>query len=89
MVPDYGLVDALESLEIPYLAGLAALNEAAESYLAETGFDPTFGARPIKRLIQHEIQDVIAYKMLDESLQPGDKIEVRRGKNGLTFHRAG
>ena len=65
------------------------LNDAAEAYLAETGFDPTFGARPIKRLIQHEIQDVIAYKMLDESLQPGDKIEVRRGKNGLTFHRSG
>ena len=34
-----------------------------------------------------EIQYVLAYKMLDESLHPGDKIEVRRGKEGITFHR--
>jgi ATP-dependent Clp protease ATP-binding subunit ClpB len=63
------------------------LDAGAEAYLAETGFDPAFGARPIKRLIQQEIQDVLAYKLLDESLHPGDKIEVRRGKDGLTFHR--
>ncbi|HEX9844395.1 MAG TPA: AAA family ATPase, partial [bacterium] len=66
-----------------------SLDDTAETYLAETGYDPSFGARPLKRLIQHEIQDVLAYKMLDESLHPGDKIEVRRGKEGLTFHRAG
>jgi len=65
------------------------LDESAEGYLAETGYDPTFGARPLKRLIQHEIQDVLAYKMLDESLNPGDKVEVRAGKGGLTFHRVG
>ncbi|HEX7928984.1 MAG TPA: AAA family ATPase, partial [bacterium] len=63
------------------------LDPTAEDYLAETGFDAVFGARPIKRLIQHEIQDILAYKLLDESLHPGDKIEVRRGKDGLTFHR--
>jgi ATP-dependent Clp protease ATP-binding subunit ClpB len=66
-----------------------SLDEGAEGYLSETGFDPSFGARPLKRLIQHEIQDVLAYKMLDESLHPGDRIEVRRGKEGLTFHRVG
>jgi len=59
----------------------------AEGYLAEHGFDPVFGARPLKRLIQHEIQDVLAYKLLDETLKAGDKIEVRQGKEGLTFHR--
>jgi len=42
------------------------LDDAAESYLAETGYDPNFGARPLKRVIQHEIQDVLAYKMLDK-----------------------
>jgi ATP-dependent Clp protease ATP-binding subunit ClpB len=66
-----------------------ALDPSAEEYLAETGYDPAFGARPIKRLIQQEIQDILAYKLLDESLHPGDKIEVRRGKDGLTFHRVG
>jgi ATP-dependent Clp protease ATP-binding subunit ClpB len=66
-----------------------SLDDTAEAYLAETGYDPSFGARPLKRLIQHEIQDVLAYKMLDESLHAGDKVEVRRGKEGLTFHRLG
>jgi len=65
------------------------VDASAEEYLAETGYDPAFGARPIKRLIQQEIQDILAYKLLDESLHAGDKIEVRRGKDGLTFHRAG
>jgi ATP-dependent Clp protease ATP-binding subunit ClpB len=63
------------------------LNDSAESYLAEMGYDPNFGARPLKRVIQREIQDILAYKLLDETLSSGDKIEVRRGKEGLTFHR--
>ncbi len=63
------------------------LHSGAESYLAEMGYDPQFGARPLKRIIQREIQDLLAYKLLDETLSPGDRIEVRRGKEGLTFHR--
>lgn len=67
------------------------IHEEAEKYLAEMGFDPSFGARPLQRVIQREIQDVIAYKLLDETLKDGDKIEVRRGKDKdkdrLTFHR--
>ncbi|MBI4084099.1 MAG: ATP-dependent chaperone ClpB [Candidatus Lambdaproteobacteria bacterium] len=65
-----------------------SLHASAEDYLAEMGYDPAFGARPLKRLIQHEIEDVLAYKLLDDTLAPGDRIEVRRGKEGLTFHRA-
>ena len=64
-----------------------ALAEPAQAYLAEVGYDPNFGARPLKRLIQHEIEDVLAYKLLDETLSPGDRVEIRRGKDGLTFHR--
>ena len=64
------------------------LNAGAEAYLAEVGYDPNFGARPLKRVIQREIQDIIAYKLLDETLGPDDRIEVRRGDDGLTFHRA-
>ncbi|MDH5752957.1 MAG: AAA family ATPase, partial [Deltaproteobacteria bacterium] len=63
------------------------VDEQAEAYLAKTGYDITFGARPIKRLIQQEIQDVLAYKMLDETLHAGDKVEVRHGAKGLSFHR--
>ena len=64
------------------------LNAGAEAYLAEMGYDPNFGARPLKRIIQREIQDILAYKLLDETLGPDDRIEVRRGDQGLTFHRA-
>ena len=64
------------------------LNAGAEAYLAEVGYDPNFGARPLKRIIQREIQDILAYKLLDETLGPDDRIEVRRGDQGLTFHRA-
>ena len=63
------------------------LSKEAEAHLAEMGFDPDFGARPLKRIIQREIQDLLAYKLLDETLTPGDSVEVRRGKEGLTFHR--
>ncbi len=63
------------------------LDPSAESYLAEMGYDQDFGARPLKRIMQREIQDVIAYKLLDETLNSGDRIEVRKGKEGLTFHR--
>ncbi|MCZ6556939.1 MAG: ATP-dependent chaperone ClpB [SAR324 cluster bacterium] len=63
------------------------LNPSAESYLAEIGYDPNFGARPLKRVMQREIQDILAYKLLDETLNSGDKIEVRKGKEGLSFHR--
>ncbi|MCZ6749485.1 MAG: ATP-dependent chaperone ClpB, partial [SAR324 cluster bacterium] len=41
------------------------LHDGAEAYLAEVGYDPAFGARPLKRIIQREIQDILAYKLLD------------------------
>jgi ATP-dependent Clp protease ATP-binding subunit ClpB len=63
------------------------VHESTESYLAEAGYDPSYGARPLKRIIQHEIQDLLAYRLLDDTLKEGDKIEVRRGKDRLTFHR--
>jgi ATP-dependent Clp protease ATP-binding subunit ClpB len=63
------------------------LNASAEAYLTEIGYDPDFGARPLKRIIQREIQDILAYKLLDETLNSGDRIEARKGKEGLTFHR--
>ena len=59
----------------------------AEEHLSRLGYDPVFGARPLKRVIQHEIQDLLAYKMLDGTLHEGDRVEVRLGKDRLTFHR--
>ena len=64
-----------------------SFHPSAEGYLADRGYDPVFGARPLKRLIQHEIQDLLAYKILDDTLKEGDRIEVRHNKERLTFHR--
>jgi len=52
------------------------LTEAAKLYLAEKGFDPVYGARPLKRTIQRELQDPLALKMLQGEFQEGDTIKA-------------
>ncbi len=57
--------------------------EAAREYLAEVGYDPQFGARPLKRAIQRELQDPLALKILAGEFKEGDTIKVERGDAGL------
>src|SRR5512142_2573438 len=61
------------------------VTDAAREYLAEVGYDPTFGARPLKRAIQRELQDPLALKILSGDFREGDTILVDRGPEGLTF----
>ena len=61
------------------------LTETAQEYLAEKGYDANYGARPLKRLIQREIQDVLAMKLLGGELRGGDTVEIDRGPEGLEF----
>jgi ATP-dependent Clp protease ATP-binding subunit ClpB len=61
------------------------LTDAAREYLANKGYDPSFGARPLKRLIQREIQDVLAMKLLAGELAEGSTIEIDAGEDGLVF----
>ncbi|MEZ0395826.1 MAG: ATP-dependent chaperone ClpB [Anaerolineales bacterium] len=61
------------------------VTEAAREYLAEVGYDPHFGARPLKRAIQRELQDPLALKILAGEFKEGDTIRVDRGPDGLTF----
>jgi ATP-dependent Clp protease ATP-binding subunit ClpB len=65
------------------------LTEAAREYLAEKGYDPSFGARPLKRLIQREVQDALASKLLAGELAEGSRIEVDRAADGLAFRVGG
>jgi ATP-dependent Clp protease ATP-binding subunit ClpB len=53
--------------------------EAAEE-LAREGYDPVYGARPLKRLIQKKIQDRLALMLLNGEIQPGDKVRIRTDK---------
>jgi ATP-dependent Clp protease ATP-binding subunit ClpB len=61
---------------------------AAKGYLADKGYDPAYGARPLKRLIQREIQNELALKLLDGTFRDGQPIEIDAGAEGLVF-RAG
>jgi ATP-dependent Clp protease ATP-binding subunit ClpB len=58
---------------------------AARRHLAEVGWDPAFGARPLKRAIQRELQDKLAMKILEGEIRTGESVRVDRGKDGLTF----
>ncbi|GAB4474880.1 MAG: ATP-dependent chaperone ClpB [Anaerolineales bacterium] len=64
------------------------VTEAAREYLAEVGYDPDFGARPLKRAIQRELQDPLALKILAGEFTEGDTIRVDRGEDGLIFSAA-
>jgi ATP-dependent Clp protease ATP-binding subunit ClpB len=57
----------------------------AKKYLADIGYEPEFGARPLKRTIQRELQDVVAIKILSGEFKPGSTIHVTYGKDGLIF----
>ncbi len=59
------------------------VSEAAREYLAEAGYDPDFGARPLKRAIQRELQDPLALKILSGEFHEGDIVRVERGAEGL------
>ena len=61
------------------------VDQTAREYLAEVGYDPDFGARPLKRAIQRELQDPLALKILAGEFHEGDTILVERGAEGLTF----
>ena len=61
------------------------LTDAAETFLAETGFDPVYGARPLKRAIQHYIQDPLAMKILEGSVKEGDQVTVDMKDGAIAF----
>ena len=67
--------------------GLTVRDDALE-YLASAGYDPAYGARPLKRLIQKEIENVLAVRLLEGDFHDGDVVEVVRDEDGLAF-RAG
>jgi ATP-dependent Clp protease ATP-binding subunit ClpB len=64
------------------------ISPAAKEFLAEEGYDPAFGARPLKRAIQRELQDPLALKILAGEFRDGDVIQADRGKDGLVFSTA-
>jgi ATP-dependent Clp protease ATP-binding subunit ClpB len=66
------------------------LSDAAKDFLAEIGWDPQFGARPLKRAIQKHLEDVLARRVLAGEFVPGETITVDRQGSELVFaHQPG
>jgi ATP-dependent Clp protease ATP-binding subunit ClpB len=62
------------------------LDRSARDWLAEKGWDPAYGARPLKRVIQKSVQDPLAELILAGQVKDGEKVTISAGKQGLTFN---
>ncbi len=84
-----GIVD----IQMAHLRALLAgrkidvkLEPSARKWLAEAGYDPVYGARPLKRVIQKQLQDVLAGMILDGRIADGDTINVAAADGGLVIN---
>ena len=64
------------------------LSESARDKLADAGFDPVYGARPLKRAIQQQVENPLAKEILQGRFGPGDTIEVQVTDDHLAFQNA-
>ena len=63
------------------------LTDGARAVLAREGFDPVYGARPLKRTLQRRVQDPLAMRILEGEFRPGDTITVDAVGDALTFRK--
>ena len=63
------------------------LTDAAVAKLAEAGYDPVYGARPLKRAIQHRIENPLAQEILAGALRPGDVVKVDVEDGEIVFRQ--
>ena len=81
-----GIVDIQLASLAKRLAGrkiILELTDAAKTWLADEGYDPVFGARPLKRVMQRAIQDPLAEMLLAGDVRDGETIEIGAGADGL------
>ena len=64
------------------------ITDAAKRWLAEAGYDPVYGARPLKRTIQRSLQDPLARMILEGRIGDGDRVSVDAGESGLLINGA-
>lgn len=85
---------AIVSIQLQHVANLLAdrglkleISPSASEWLADAGYDPEFGARPLKRAIQREVQDPLALKLLSGEFSDGDTIKIELVGGGLSFEK--
>ena len=64
------------------------LDDAARDLLGEAGFDPVYGARPLKRAIQQQVENPLAQRILEGGFQPGDRVRIGVRDGQLSFGKA-
>jgi ATP-dependent Clp protease ATP-binding subunit ClpB len=64
------------------------LTERAKEFLVQEGYDPTYGARPLKRAIQKRVLDPLALRVLEGDFGEGDRVIVDAGPEGLVFRKS-
>jgi ATP-dependent Clp protease ATP-binding subunit ClpB len=64
------------------------LEPKGREWLADKGYDPAYGARPLKRAIQKSVQDPLAELLLSGKIKDGEKVAISAGKAGLSFNGA-
>jgi ATP-dependent Clp protease ATP-binding subunit ClpB len=86
-------MDKIVEIQIGRLTKLLAdrkitieLDKKAQEWLAEEGYDPIYGARPLKRVIQRRLQDPLAQLILEGKVADGDHVKVSATKTGLTIN---
>ena len=62
------------------------IDQAAKTWLADKGYDPVYGARPLRRVIQQELQNALATMVLAGRIADGDTVHVSAGEGGLTIN---
>jgi ATP-dependent Clp protease ATP-binding subunit ClpB len=77
-----GLLKRLEDRKIH-----VELTDAAKQFLVTEGYDPMYGARPLKRTIQRRVLDALAVRVLEGDFREGDRVMVDVGDNGLKFEK--
>lgn len=62
-----------------------SFDQVVRDFLAERGFDPLYGARPLKRVIQNDVLDPLALEMVEGKIKPGDAVSISVKKGQITF----
>lgn len=65
---------------------ILTLTEGAKEFIAESAYDPVYGARPLKRYLQREIETKLARELIAGNIRQGQTITIDAGENGLTIH---
>ncbi len=87
-------MDGVVTIQLKRLEALLAernitidLDDSARTWLADAGYDPVYGARPLKRVIQRALQNPLALKVLEGVVADGATVPVRAGEKGLLIGR--